>query len=106
MEMVHSEKLQHLFHVAAFQPLDLGHGVTPFPARGPPPSIPAHAAWLATMGEYLGVITPGNFQGVGQHREMVEGTVIVDCAGQGGDVRGQPCQVDGDGTEGVAEDVS
>ena len=45
-------------------------------------------------------------KGVGQFRHPLEGTVIVDGLGEGFHFGDEPRGVEGDGAEGVAEDVT
>ena len=52
------------------------------------------------MGEDVRVGAAGVFEGVGQDRQVVEGAIVVDAAGDGRDggvVPGEPGGVDGDG---------
>src|SRR5438477_2682646 len=64
-------------------------------------------ARLAALGEDVGVVTAGVFQGVGKDGQAVEGPVVVDGLGeldQGGVVPDEPGRVDGNGAEWVGED--
>src|SRR5262249_12215567 len=65
-------------------------------------------AWLAAVVEDNGVLAPGVFQGIGEHRQAAEGPLVVDGPGQpdhGAAVPRQPCRVETWRSEGVAEDV-
>ena len=55
--------------------------------------------------ENIGVFAPGILESVGEDRKAVEGSIGVDAFGEGKDGRGEPGWVEGDGAEGVAEDV-
>src|SRR5262249_19486325 len=59
-------------------------------------------AALAAVGEDVGVGAAGVLEGVGQDRQVMEGPLVVDAAGDGRDgavVPRQPGGVDSDGTE-------
>jgi hypothetical protein len=53
-----------------------------------------------------GVLAPGLFQGIGQDRHVLETPLLVQGPGQLHDGRRPPGGVEGDGPEGVAENVS
>ncbi len=66
-------------------------------------------AGLAAVIQNVGVGAAGFFKGIGQDGHTVEGTLIVDGLGDflhRAVVLGQPRAMDGDGAEGIAEDVT
>ena len=60
----------------------------------------------AAVVQDVGVVAAGVFEGVGEDRQAVEGAVVVDGLGKGGDVRCSPGGMERDGAERVAEDVT
>src|SRR5262249_43800714 len=91
---------RHFFSVSAIVPSLL----TQHQVHRPAPSD--MLAGLAAVVQDVGVIAGGVFEGVGEDGKTVEGAVIVDGLGQCGDVRRSPGRIDGDGTEGVAEELT
>src|SRR5947208_1958765 len=66
-------------------------------------------AGLPAMVENVGVAATGFFEGVGKDRQVGELPLVVDGLGHFRDraiVPGKPSAVDGDGTEGVAEQTT
>jgi hypothetical protein len=61
---------------------------------------------VAAVGEDVRVVAAGVFEGIGQDRHAVEGTVVVDAASERDDGGREPGGIDGDGPEGIAEDVA
>src|SRR5262249_42219256 len=61
---------------------------------------------LPAMVQNVGIIAAGVFEGIGENGKAVEGAVVVDGLTQGSDVRCTPGELEGDGVERVADDVS
>jgi hypothetical protein len=61
-------------------------------------------ATRTAVGQDVGVVATCVFQGVGQDRHQVEGSLIVDRLGEGNDRRSEPSAVESDGAEAIAED--
>jgi len=61
---------------------------------------------LAAVVEDIGIGAASVFEGVGEDGEAVEGAVSVDGIGEALDGRRFPSQVEGDRSEGVADDVT
>ena len=59
----------------------------------------------SAVGEDLLVVAAGVDQGVGQNGKAVEGSVIVNGAGEGDDIRGPPARAERCPVERIAEDV-
>ena len=51
------------------------------------------------------ILAPSFFEGVGQYRQVFKPAVVVDASGHQHDGPRPPGWVEGDGAEGVAEDV-
>lgn len=60
----------------------------------------------AAMIEDRRIIAAGVHEGIGEDRHAVEGTVLVDAARDPDGVRGSPARVEGNGSEGVREEVA
>src|SRR4051812_43248989 len=61
---------------------------------------------LTAVVEDVFVVATGVLKCIGEDRHPVKGTLLVDVFGKSDDGGSQPRRVDGDGAEGVAEDVS
>jgi hypothetical protein len=53
-----------------------------------------------------GILAPGLFEGIGQDGHVLETPLLVQGPGQLHDGRRSPSRVDGDGAEGVAEEIT
>ena len=62
--------------------------------------------WLAAVIEDVGVGATGVFEGVGEDRHAVEGTVGVNRGGEGNDGVGEPGGIGSHWAEGAADDFS
>ena len=60
----------------------------------------------AAMGQHVGAVAAGVFEGVGEDRKPVEGMLSVDAAGQAADGGGPPRIGEGDTAEGRPEHVA
>jgi hypothetical protein len=58
------------------------------------------------MGEHIRVVATGFLQRVGQDWQAAERAIGVDAVGEREDRGRAPARIDGDGAEGIAEDVS
>ncbi len=63
-------------------------------------------ARLPAVFQHIDIRAAGIFQRIRQDWHAVVGPVVVDGLREGGDIAGEPGRGDGDGPEGVAEDVS
>jgi hypothetical protein len=63
-------------------------------------------ARLPAVVQDIGIVAAGVFESVSKDGEAVEGSVIVDGLGQGGDVRRSPGGVERDGAEKGSEDAA
>src|SRR4051794_13148993 len=61
--------------------------------------------WPSAVVQDAGVVAARVLQGVGQDGQVVEATVLVDGIGEGRDGGRPPGGIEGDGAEGVADDV-
>jgi hypothetical protein len=68
---------------------------------------PSHMlARRAAVGQHVGVVTPSFVKGIGQLRHPVEGSVVLDRAGQSRHSGRQPSGIDSHRAEGVAENIT
>ena len=61
---------------------------------------------LSAMVQDVGIIAAGVFEGVGEDGKAVEGAIVVDGLGKGGDVRCSPGGIERDGTKWVAQNIA
>src|SRR5262245_38259109 len=70
------------------------------------PATPNVRTGSAAVVQDVGVVAPGLFEGVRENRHPVERPLGVDAVGERDDRFGEPTGIEGDGAEGVAEDLS
>src|SRR5262249_22250587 len=70
------------------------------------PAAPHMFCWLAAVVQNVGVGAACLFESIGKNGHSVKGFFIIDGLSESGHVGCQPGSIDGDRTEGVAEDVT